>query len=258
MVQTEPVLEDVAVGVTPQTEAEGRLIAANRALLQRIEDLTRAAAAKDRLLATVNHEIRAPLTIVVGLAQTLRSAWDQLDDQDRCGFILKIEQRGLQLAEIVEDLLTLSAAEGHATGGARLCEVETAIRVAIDLTEGPHDVVVTCPRGLVVRAEERRVAQILINFLTNAARYGAPPVEVEARASGEWVEIRVRDHGTGVPPAFVGELFEAFTQVRDTKGRGGAGLGLSIVRQLALAQGGDAWYEDSPPHGSCFGVRLPA
>lgn len=244
--------------ITRRKVMEERLAALNEELAGTNRELAEAVALKDRLMATVSHEMRAPLTLVIGLAQTMRSAWAQLSDEDKFSFLAKIEQRGQQLAAIVDDLLVLGRVERDGGGG--VCEVATAIREAIEATTVDGTVTVSCAPGLVAHADPVHVGQILINYLTNAARYGAPPLAVEACAEGEWIDIRVRDAGPGVPAEFVGDLFEPFT--RSTRARAvtteGSGLGLAIVQQLARAEGGEAWYEQNRPHGSCFAVRLPA
>lgn len=231
-----------------------------RGVVANIRDITRRRG-RERQLATASHEIRAPLTLIIGIAQTLRWAWDDITDEDRLAFIAKIEHRGQQLAQIVEDMLMLaSASVDDVDRGEQACRVEAAIREAIDASGGGPDIDLRCPPELVAHANERRLAQILVNLLTNAVRYGAPPFEVDARADGEWVEIKVRDHGPGVPPEFVADLFEPFSQAPAAHHPtvGSSGLGLSIVRELAHAQGGEAWYEADATPGSCFVVRLPA
>ncbi|MGH2678216.1 MAG: sensor histidine kinase, partial [Actinomycetota bacterium] len=109
--------------------------------------------------------------------------------------------------------------------------------------------------GLRVRVDPDHLEQILMNYVSNAMRYGRPPVRIDAGRRDRFVEIVVADSGSGVPPAFVPRLFEEFAQA----GRSGTGtgLGLSIVLGLARAQGGDAWYEAGEP-GARFCVRLPA
>lgn len=245
--------------ITRRKVTEERLAAVNEELARSNRELAEAVAVKDRLIATMSHEMRAPLTLVIGLAQTLRSAWDQLSDEDKFTFLTKIEQRGQQLAAIVDDLIVLGRVERDG-GGQGVCEVEAAIREAIEATPVGGQVTVSCAPGLVAHADPIHVGQILTNYLTNAARYGAPPLAVEARADGEWIDIRVRDGGPGVPPEFVGELFEPFTRTTSARAvaADGSGLGLAIVQQLARAEGGEAWYEDNSPQGSCFAVRLPA
>jgi signal transduction histidine kinase len=113
---------------------------------------------------------------------------------------------------------------------------------------------VSCAADVAVRADPSRLEQILANYLTNATRYGAPPVQVDVATAAEDVVIEVCDHGTGVPAELEKRLFEKFAH--GTADRG-TGLGLFIVRQLARAQGGEAWYERRPGV-SCFAVRLSA
>ncbi len=96
------------------------------------------------------------------------------------------------------------------------------------------------PDDLHVRGDPVRIAQAVDNLIANALRHGKAPVEVSARRSGARIEIRVADHGPGVPPEIAPRLFGRFaTGVR----HGGTGLGLFIVRQLARAHNGDTWYE---------------
>ena len=246
--------------VTRRKAVEESLASVNAELEQRNRELAEAVALKDKFVATVNHEIRAPLTLVIGMAQTLRWAWKDLSDEEKMSFLSKIEHRGQQLGAIIDDLVVLGRAEREGPAEAVVCEVEVAIREAMEATVGEEGAELRCPPGLVARADPQHLNQILVNYLTNAVRYGAPPLVVEAHGDGDWVEIRVRDHGPGVAPEFVGELFEPFTRgrgARDTVAEG-TGLGLAIVQELAHADGGAAWYEDNRPNGSCFAVRLPA
>jgi len=103
------------------------------------------------------------------------------------------------------------------------------------------------------------VHQIISNLLTNSAKYGQPPVILECAPVGDGVELRVRDQGPGVDPEFVPRMFERFSQASsgDTRTSAGFGLGLSITRDLAVANGGDLRYEPNLPTGACFIVRFP-
>ena len=115
---------------------------------------------------------------------------------------------------------------------------------------------VEIPRKQRVLADPDHLHQMLTNYVANALKYGRAPYTIDSRMDNGFVEIRVSDRGDGVPEAFVPRLFERFAQAG--QGDGGTGLGLSIVRGLAVAQGGDAWYEPCEPHGGCFGIRLLA
>jgi two-component system sensor histidine kinase KdpD len=99
---------------------------------------------------------------------------------------------------------------------------------------------------------------VLVNLLTNATQFGAPPFEVSARRRPEGVVLAVRDHGNGIPAELVPQLFQRFTRAAATAagGRRGAGLGLFIAAHLVRVNGGEIWYEPLAPHGACLHVRL--
>ena len=99
----------------------------------------------------------------------------------------------------------------------------------------------------------------MTNLITNAFRYGDPPVVVRAECSAFDFRVTVEDRGTGVPAEFVPDLFERFTRSDRTRERAtGTGLGLAIARSYARAHGGDLVYEPALPHGARFRLVLPA
>ena len=125
-----------------------------------------------------------------------------------------------------------------------------------------HDFKVSCDPGLTVLVDPAHLQQVLVNYATNALKYGAQPFRVTAALDGEppAVVIRVIDEGDGVPEEFVPRLFGRFARsemAQGLKGVHGTGLGLSIVAGLLRANGGAAWYEPGDPHGSQFCLRLP-
>jgi signal transduction histidine kinase len=134
-------------------------------------------------------------------------------------------------------------------------DVTEALRQAVSAF-ADQEITVEAEGGLRAMADPDHVEQIMINYVTNALKYGRPPIRVEARRSHRWVEVSVTDSGDGVPGDFVPRLFEKFAQAGRIRSGAGTGLGLSIVRGLARAQGGDAWYEPAEP-GARFCVRLP-
>jgi signal transduction histidine kinase len=118
---------------------------------------------------------------------------------------------------------------------------------------------IRCPPGLEVVADRDHLHRILVNYISNAFKYGAPPVQVEASNTGDWVELVIRDSGAGISEDFAPRLFHKFARA-ETDGMNvekGSGLGLSIVSGLARANDGEAWYEANQPSGSVFGVRFP-
>ena len=118
----------------------------------------------------------------------------------------------------------------------------------------------TCAPELVAVVDPAHLTRILDNYVGNAVKYGDPPICIEAELVGDFVELRVRDHGPGVPPELVPRLFTKFDRgdTPATRATHGTGLGLSIVKGLAEANHGDARYQRNEPNGGCFVVRLPA
>jgi signal transduction histidine kinase len=216
---------------------------------------------KDDFLAMTNHELRTPLTTILGYTALLLQRWDVLDDERRIESVRWIDHQGRRLRALVEDLLTLSSAQAGALD--LLVEpVEVAEVVAEAIASNgvaAAEVSNQCPPGLRVQADFARLTQVMANYVSNALKYGRPPVEVVARRRGEDVEICVCDRGSGVDERFVPRLFDKFSQASSGASRTaeGTGLGLAIARRLTQAQGGTAFYEPNEPTGSMFCVRLP-
>ena len=157
---------------------------------------------------------------------------------------------------------TLSSIEGGALNTRpELIVLGEAIDRCLEAGGGDTaSVSVSCSPDLVVRVDPHHLGRILDNYVQNAFKYGEPPVRIEATRVGDMVEVRVLDHGPGVPPEFVSRLFGKFARADtpSTRAEKGTGLGLSIVRGLAEANGGQARYEPNAPNGACFVVRLRA
>jgi signal transduction histidine kinase len=118
---------------------------------------------------------------------------------------------------------------------------------------------VSCSPRLTTAVDRAELTIMLANYVDNALTYGKQPVEIVANDENGWAVIEVSDHGPGVPPAFEPLLFERFARAPDAERMAsGMGLGLWIVRTLAQANGGDAWYEPRTGGGSRFVLRLTA
>jgi hypothetical protein len=217
-----------------------------------LEDLEASALARKQLLAVTAHELRSPVAVVRGFVSTLEDHWEDLDDHERREIIASLARSGERLGRLVEDLFTASRLESGALRfQARPFDLSEVLReVAHDVGTGEVD----APAGLDVLADRGRAHQMLENFLVNAQRYGAPPVTVTGRVVGGSAEVVVADAGPGVPDELRSHLFGKFSGGHS---RGGTGLGLFIVRELARAQGGEAWYEPGVPAGARFCFRLP-
>jgi PAS domain S-box-containing protein len=228
-----------------------------RELQQRLQQ---AADDQAKFLAVTAHELRTPIGVLGGAAQTLAQHWSDLEEAERADLLSALEAGTSRLRLLLDDLLTASRLQASS-----LKVAHDPVRVADTVRDSLATIARTWPGATVeadvrpdlkVYADRDRLAQVLDNLLGNALRHGAQPVRVSADAEGDQVLIRVRDSGPGVPEHMQGRLFERFATGLS---KGGTGLGLFIVRELARAQGGDARYEPAGPGepAGVFVVTLP-
>ena len=210
-------------------------------------------------VAVAAHDLRGPVSAILGFAQTILRRWDALPDERKQEFLGIVEGRARYMTRMLDSLLTVSRIESGAVDVHReTLDVADAIRLALQDVERAAEATVTCPPGLRVLADPDHFHRILGNYVTNAFKYGEPPVVIEAKDNGRHVEIIVSDQGDGVPESFASRLFHKFARAGgDQIGEAGSGLGLSIVQGLARANDGEAWYAPNEPKGSRFAVRLP-
>jgi len=236
----------------------------NRAA-ERVESLLQSHRA---LLANASHELRSPLA-------RLKMALALLDGAEparREALRQEIEHNIAELDALVEEVLLASRLDAQAGGGPAgpmpgaapawqpvdllaLCAEEAARAGAT--FEPPQAGAAALPP---LRGDERLLRRALRNLLENARRYGGQAVpEAGIQRRGAWLELRVCDRGPGVPPAERERIFEPFYRLPGhAEQAGGTGLGLSLVRQIAVHHGGQARCEAREGGGSCFVVALPA
>jgi signal transduction histidine kinase len=229
-----------------------------RARLSRtLSDVRRIDALRARLVATLAHDIRNPLTTIRGTFSTLARYYDRLSPNTREEMLGSAGRQAERLERLASELLDLARLE---SGRMDLHLQETALREVVDrglsFADPDRRFDVRVPPELTIWADPGRLEQIVVNLATNALRYGRPPYLVEAR-NGEsaGIDLVFRDHGDGVPETERQALFEPF---RSDRARSSVGLGLAIVRALVEAHGGDVRYEPNEPTGACFRVSLPA
>lgn len=254
--------ENIAERVTAELyEATQKLERANDELADANRVLEGANQSIRDFVSIASHDLRGPISAVVGFASLMLTRWDEVSDEQKREFIAVIKRQSEHLTRLTDDLLMISRIEAGAVE-AHIEEVVVARlleQAAQDFIETESRIVVSCSDDLRALADPEHVYRIVSNYLSNALKYGKPPVEAEAHEAGRWVEVRVCDRGDGISADLVPRLFEKFVRGKHpaNKQERGTGLGLSIVRGLARANGGDAWYEPTD-HGACFGVRLPA
>jgi signal transduction histidine kinase len=236
------------------------------ALVKAREEADAANRAKDEFLAMLGHELRNPLSPIVTALQLMNLRGETGSPRERA----IIERQVRHLTGLVDDLLDISRiTRGKVELRRRRVELADVVAQAIEtaspmLEQHRHELRVDVARaGLVVDADADRLAQVLANLLTNAAKYTRPGgrIAVTAAREGDEVALRVRDSGIGIDPDFMPHIFEPFSQARQAIDRssGGLGLGLAIVRSLVGLHGGAvSAASEGRGRGAEFTVRLPA
>ncbi|MGH2812329.1 MAG: sensor histidine kinase [Actinomycetota bacterium] len=238
-----------------------QVVAARLAETERLNEELRARnRVVQEFVAITSHELRSPLASIGGFASTLLHYWDSISEEDKKKYLSVIDKQVQRINRLIDDLLTVSRIEAGALESSPITlNAVGAIRQALQEV-GPEgaEVGVEGDEDLEVFADPDQLQQMLVNYLVNALKYGAAPVWVEARDASSSVEIRVRDSGEGIPDDFIPQLFQKYARADTAASRKskGTGLGLAVVRGLAEANGGEAWYEPEPM-GACFAVRLP-
>ena len=257
-----------------QGEIEGVFVVASDVTDQvlarhQLDQLRRAAEganrAKDEFLAMLGHELRNPLSPILTALQLMRLRGNDASERERT----VIERQVTHLTRLVDDLLDVSRiARGKVELKEEVIEMADIVAKAIEmasplLEQRTHTLTVQVPRrGLAVKGDATRLAQVASNLLTNAAKYTAPGGAITVRADEELgdVVLLVRDTGMGIAPDVLPRIFDLFVQEPRAidRAQGGLGLGLTIVRNLLERHRGSvAAHSDGPGRGSEFVVRLP-
>jgi two-component system sensor histidine kinase KdpD len=243
-------------------------------LLERVELLerashTRALAESDRLksalLSSVSHDLRTPLAVIKGAATDLLDGGDLHDAQARSELYHAINDEADRLNRLVGNLLEMSRIEAGALASTRdwhdLGELVAATVERMRPRLGAHALRVAADDNLpLLRINYTQIDLVITNLLENAAKYTPPdaPIEIEIRRVADALEVRVNDHGPGIPDGLVTHLFDRFMRGAAPERHGdGTGLGLAICKGIVEAHGGRIWVENLPAGGARFTVRLP-
>jgi CheY-like chemotaxis protein len=229
------------------------------------KEVEQANQAKDEFLAMLGHELRNPLSPILTALQLMRLRGGDTLIKERT----IIERQVKHMARLVDDLLDVSrVARGKLALSRAPVELAEVMAKALEtssplLEERSHQLSVSVPsRGLVVDADDERLAQVFSNLLTNAAKFTEPGgrIAVTAELRESRVRVVIRDSGVGIDPQQLPHVFDMFMQARPGRdpARGGLGIGLSIVRNLVALHGGTVTASsDGPGRGSEFVVELP-
>jgi two-component system, OmpR family, sensor histidine kinase KdpD len=216
------------------------------------------------LLAAFSHDLRAPLAAATAAVSGLRAGDAGLTAGDRADLLAAAGQSLDQLAHLAGSLLDMSRLQAGARAvfprPAGLGEIVTAALEAL----GPHPqpVLADIPPGLPdVLTDPAVTERVIVNLAGNALRYSPPaaPPQLTARTAGNHVELRVIDHGPGIPAASRKQAFQPFSHLGDPPGHtsAGLGLGLAVARDLAETTGATIEPEDTPGGGLTMILTLP-
>jgi signal transduction histidine kinase len=214
------------------------------------------------LFGTVVHELRAPLTVMRGQTQLARRFIGQDPNREREAIDSAIAQMD-RMARLITELLSQSRLSSNALS---LNVVTLDLAVAVVEAMARHEygdtahITLQRPHAAVyVRGDPERIAQILDNLLDNAIKYSPTdsPIEISLEVLGADANVRVADHGVGVPADERGRLFAPFYRTSRTSHVPGTGLGLHISQELARRHGGRLWLEAGSDVGSVFALALP-
>jgi signal transduction histidine kinase len=223
--------------------------------------LERADELKSNFVALAAHELRTPMTTIHGFVTTLHHLGERLDDDQQEQLREGLLQQTQRMSTLVEQLLDLSRLDAEAIEIApEPLHVRTQIEeIVAGAAPDPASVDIVIADDAIAIADRNALERIVSNLVTNAFRYGQPPVTVRAERTDRHFRLSVEDCGLGVAPEFVPDLFERFSRSEGTRANAiGTGLGLAIARSYARAHGGDLLYEDATPHGACFQLILPS
>lgn len=218
---------------------------------------------RNSVLAALSHDLRTPLTALIGMADALVRSVPQLatHQMDWAHAILAETQRLSQLVDNLLDMARLEAGEVKLNAEWQPVEevVGSALRVSRPVLLA-HHIATNLPADLpLVRFDAVLIERVLCNLLENAAKYTAADstITISAANLGAWLEISVADNGPGFPPEFASRLFDKFTRAAPESAVRGVGLGLAICRAVVEAHGGSIRADNLSPHGARFVFSLP-
>ncbi len=219
---------------------------------------------RNGLLSALSHDLRTPLTVLAGLADSLPLAGPPLPTA-QAEIALAIRAESLRTSLLVSNLLDMARLqEGHVRLKREWQPLEEVVGAALQTMASPlarHEVRVDLPAELpLIEFDSVLMERVFCNLLENAAKYSpvGSRIEITARNEGDRVAIAVADNGPGLPPGKEEGLFEKFTRGHEESPVAGVGLGLAIVRAIVEAHKGTVKAENRPEGGARFIVTLPA
>jgi two-component system sensor histidine kinase KdpD len=218
---------------------------------------------RNSLLSALSHDLRTPLTALIGLADSLAMSQPPLS-RDQAETTAAIREESTRLSTLVHNLLDMARLQaGEVKFYLEWQHIEEVIGSALramQITLGKRKIITSVPQDLpLVQFDAVLIDRVLCNLLENAAKYTPENamVQIGARVSDGNLEVSVMDNGPGIPPGKEKEIFEKFMRGSTESAIPGVGLGLAICRSIVEAHGGKIWVERAPEGGARFVFTLP-
>lgn len=249
---------------TPVRNLDGSI--SKLGILRDITDRKRLDQLKDEFIGLVSHELRSPLTVVMGAVNTALTEGERLSPEETRQLLQDAASETETLSHLLGNLLELSRVQADSLVlYLEPIDIANVVKEAIERARQHHPThkfLADLPKKLPnVPADQIRVERILYNLLGNAAKYSAPGSEIRivVKPEKERLIIGVSDQGIGISARDQTKLFVPFQRLEDSKGHGvtGIGLGLLVCRRLVEAHGGQIWLESKPGQGTTFFFTLP-
>ena len=261
-------LGGIAVDITEQKLAEEGIAELNATLEMRIaartEELGRANAELEAFTYSVSHDLRSPLRAVSGYTRILEEDYAAALDAEAKRFLETIRSEAQRMGDLIDDLLSFSRIGRQSVSAGELDVAGLAREVFQEVRRQrpDRDVELVCGDLPRARADRNLIRQVLINLLSNSAKYAKPEgtirIEVGASADEDFITYWVRDSGVGFDMRYQQKLFRVFQRLHSAEEFEGTGVGLAIVERIVSRHGGRVWGEGVVGEGATFYFTLPS
>ena len=239
-----------------------------QALLEKNAALQAAERLKTDFLANMSYQLRTPLNAIMGFAEMLQQQYFGKLNERQMEYTGSMIEAGQRLISLVNDILDLSTIEaGYLSLYPTEIKVKDMLERVLQLTQEwarkqKLEIVIHCPdEKLTVMADERRLKQVLLNLISNAINYSPSggQITLSAERAGDFIQLGVRDTGMGIPAEDMASVFTPFERISSKKShrRSGAGLGLTLVKNIIELHGGVAEIDSKEGVGTLVICRLP-
>ena len=265
--ETPSVIRTIVFDATDRRGYERELLSAREQLAEQNDRLRELDRLKDEFVAVISHDLRAPLTAIIGYVESLLRREEAFEERDARALRV-IERHSHRLARLLDDLLLIAEfTAGTLSLQLEAVELGPLVSEAIELAQpladaGRIELAVDKAEVAPLLADRAGVARLLDNLISNAIKFTGEGgrVTVRLRASPQGARFEVEDTGIGISRADRELIFSGFFRARSAIEHGvpGAGLGLAIVKAVVEAHGGQVTLASEEGAGSCFSVELPA